>query len=92
SYGSKYSESRQKDKILDDIINLCEYDILYNQRAAIDLAFPQDDRAQIIMCHREDIKQHGDPVILAYNIESTKKPNKFSDSANDPIIMILHDK
>ncbi|KAF0365850.1 DUF1744-domain-containing protein [Gigaspora margarita] len=103
SYGSKYSESRQKDKILDDIINLHEYDILYNQQAAMDLgyrigqwytvlAFPQDDGAQIIMCHREDIKQCGDPVILAYDIESTKKPHKFPDSANDLIIMILHDK
>ncbi|CAG8818505.1 29819_t:CDS:2 [Gigaspora margarita] len=54
--------------------------------------FPQDDGAQIIMCHREDIKQRDDPVILVYDIKSTIKPNKFPDSANDPIIIILHDK
>ncbi|RIB08013.1 hypothetical protein C2G38_2112181 [Gigaspora rosea] len=101
SYGSKYSESGQKDKILDDIIDLREYDIPYYQRAAMDLgyrvgqwytvsAFPQDDGAQIIMRHREDIKQRGDPVILAYDIESTKKPLKFPDSANDPIMMISY--
>ena len=44
------------------------------------------------MCYCEDIKQRSDPVILAYDIESTKKLHKFPDSANDLIIIILHDK
>ncbi|CAG8479600.1 11654_t:CDS:2 [Racocetra fulgida] len=42
------------------------------------------------MHHREDIKQRGDPVIFAYDIETTKKPLKFPDSANDPIMMISY--
>ncbi len=80
----------------ENIVDIREYDVPYHVRVAIDL--------KINVGHWYMVKGHGveppevqllkeqldrpEPVVLAYDIETTKLPLKFPDSSFDSIMMI----
>jgi DNA polymerase epsilon subunit 1 len=82
----------------DHIIDIREYDVPYHVRVAID--------NRINVGHWYNVKGHGseppeislvkeepdrpDPVVLAYDIETTKLPLKFPDPSTDMIMMISY--
>ena len=43
-----------------------------------------------IIRRRDDLLEWPEPVILAYDIETTKLPLKFPDAATDQIMMISY--
>lgn len=43
-----------------------------------------------IITKREDLIERPDPIVLAFDIETTKLPLKFPDSATDQIMMISY--
>ncbi|CAG8516863.1 18561_t:CDS:10 [Acaulospora morrowiae] len=99
THGKKYKESESLDESANFIIDVRECDIPYYQRVAMDLdirvgqwyvvtAVPQDDGVQVSLRHREDLKHRIEPVILAFDIETTKKPLNFPDKNQDFIMMI----
>ncbi|PVU88703.1 hypothetical protein BB559_005442 [Furculomyces boomerangus] len=79
------------------ILELREYDIPYYQRVAIDqdirvglwyqITFTTDNIA--LTCMRDMVKRP-DPVVLAFDIETTKLPLKFPDASSDMIMMISY--
>lgn len=84
---------------LSNIVDLREHDIPYALRVSIDYnicvglwytvrAGAGGQRAQITVVREKDVRP--DPVILAYDIETSKSPLKFPDSAVDPIMMISY--
>jgi len=77
-----------------------EHDVPYHVRASIDkkicaavwysikMEAGNDFNPQIT--RRPDIIESPDCIVLAYDIETTKLPLKFPDSATDQIIMISY--
>lgn len=81
----------------DCILELREYDILYYMRVAIDcnlrVGMWYDVAAiqgKITIVLDKDKITRADPVVLAFDIETTKLPLKFPDSAIDSIMMISY--
>ncbi|PLW15756.1 hypothetical protein PCANC_13456 [Puccinia coronata f. sp. avenae] len=79
------------------IVDIREYDIPYYLRVAIDknlrvglwytVSIEQDNvRCDII----QERVERAEPVVMAYDIETTKAPLKFPDSATDQIMMISY--
>lgn len=84
---------------LSNIVDLREHDVPYALRVSIDYnicvglwytvrAGAGGQRAQLTVVREKDVRP--DPVILAYDIETSKSPLKFPDSAVDPIMMISY--
>ncbi|XP_027422941.1 DNA polymerase epsilon catalytic subunit A isoform X2 [Bos indicus x Bos taurus] len=84
---------------LDNIVDMREYDVPYHIRLSIDLkihvahwynvryrgsAFPVE------IARRDDLVERPDPVVLAFDIETTKLPLKFPDAETDQIMMISY--
>lgn len=84
---------------LDNIVDMREYDVPYHIRLSIDLkihvahwynvryrgnAFPVE------VTRRDDLVERPDPVVLAFDIETTKLPLKFPDAETDQIMMISY--
>ena len=83
---------------MENIIDIREYDVPYHVRVAIDL--------KINVGHWYVVHGHGteppefrevkdqpdrpEPVVLAYDIETTKLPLKFPDPSSDSIMMISY--
>lgn len=83
---------------MENILDMREYDVPYHVRVAIDL--------KINGGHWYVVRGHGaespdihlldeqpdrpEPVVLAYDIETTKLPLKFPDSNFDSIMMISY--
>ncbi|CAO3684825.1 unnamed protein product [Umbelopsis vinacea] len=92
------SSRRNPHETLENIIDIREYDIPYYLRVAIDMDIRvglwynvqamQDGTIQIQ--RRPDLVNRAEPVILAFDIETTKLPLKFPDSAIDSIMMISY--
>ncbi|KAH8548277.1 hypothetical protein BGW37DRAFT_507320 [Umbelopsis sp. PMI_123] len=92
------SSRRNPHETLDNIIDIREYDIPYFLRVAIDMDIRvglwynvkamQDNTIQIT--RRPDLVNRAEPVILAFDIETTKLPLKFPDSSIDSIMMISY--
>ncbi|KAJ3287646.1 DNA polymerase epsilon catalytic subunit [Rhizoclosmatium sp. JEL0117] len=80
------------------IQDMREHDVMYYVRAAIDCDFRvglwYDVKAsglgKITIQERKDKVKRAEPVILAFDIETTKLPLKFPDSAIDSIMMISY--
>ncbi|KZS89156.1 DUF1744-domain-containing protein [Sistotremastrum niveocremeum HHB9708] len=81
----------------DAIIDIREYDVPYYLRVAID----QDIRAGLwyavtfvdgkpLFHHLADRVKRAEPVVMAYDIETTKAPLKFPDQAIDQVMMISY--
>ncbi|KAG2471169.1 DPOE1 polymerase, partial [Polypterus senegalus] len=84
---------------LDNIVDMREYDVPYHVRVSIDLkihvahwynvryrgsAYPSE------IVRRDDLVERPDPVVLAFDIETTKLPLKFPDAETDQIMMISY--
>ncbi|KAJ3345889.1 DNA polymerase epsilon catalytic subunit [Kappamyces sp. JEL0680] len=87
------------------ILELREHDIAYYSRVMIDQGLRRrlmvdirvglwynvmPKKGVIYLEPREDIVHRADPVVLAFDIETTKLPLRFPDSAFDSIIMISY--
>lgn len=77
-----------------------EHDVPYHVRVSIDkkifcgLWYSVKCRAKISeqpsIIQRTDLIERPDPIVLAYDIETTKQPLKFPDAASDQIMMISY--
>ncbi|KAL8655406.1 MAG: hypothetical protein Q9210_000904 [Variospora velana] len=81
----------------DHILDIREYDVPYHVRVAIDkdirvgkwYTVHAKHGVTSLTCIEERI-QRADPVVLAYDIETTKLPLKFPDAVIDQIMMISY--
>ncbi|OLY79611.1 DNA polymerase epsilon catalytic subunit A, partial [Smittium mucronatum] len=79
------------------ISGLREHDVPYYQRVAIDqnirvglwYSVTPDSESITLKCLKEKVNRP-DPVVLAYDIETTKLPLKFPDASLDMIMMISY--
>ncbi|CAJ0596065.1 unnamed protein product [Cylicocyclus nassatus] len=95
--GSKYEI--QSNDVFTEILDIREHDLPYHMRVAIDEKYfvgkwytvkgISSDRRPSIIAHPILIDPI-DPVVLAFDIETTKLPLKFPDSASDEIMMISY--
>ncbi|XP_053510024.1 DNA polymerase epsilon catalytic subunit A [Ictalurus furcatus] len=91
--------SKKMSDQLDNIVDMREYDVPYHIRLSIDLkihvahwynvryrgsAYPPE------IVRRDDLVERPDPVVLAFDIETTKLPLKFPDAETDQIMMISY--
>ena len=81
----------------DFITDVREYDVPYHVRVAIDNDIRvgkwyhvEAKHGQIKITPNEDKVQRPDPVVMAFDIETTKLPLKFPDSLTDQIMMISY--
>lgn len=82
---------------LNNIVDLREYDLPYHLRVNIDLSIRcglwYNVTASMGSIKIERIKDKNvrpDPVVFAFDIETSKLPLKFPDAQNDPIMMISY--
>ena len=75
-----------------------EYDVPYHQRVSIDMKVFCGSWYSIrsrgtdvpIITKRDDLIERPDPIVLAFDIETTKLPLKFPDANIDQIMMISY--
>ncbi|KAG2195066.1 hypothetical protein INT47_003932 [Mucor saturninus] len=92
------SSRKNPEDTLDNILDIREYDVPYYVRAAIDLDIrvglwyiaKASHNGTISLTKRPDLVHRPEPVILAFDIETTKLPLKFPDVAIDSIMMISY--
>ncbi|KAJ1955632.1 DNA polymerase epsilon catalytic subunit, partial [Linderina pennispora] len=84
-------------EVEDCLLEMREFDVPYYLRVAIDKSIRVGlwydvaaDAGEITLTRREDLVQRADPVVLAFDIETTKLPLKFPDAAIDMIMMISY--
>ncbi|KAH8310400.1 hypothetical protein KR044_001123, partial [Drosophila immigrans] len=92
------SGKRQQD-YMDSILDIREHDVPYHVRVSIDLRIFCGQWYNIrcrsgtempqISC-RQDILDRPEPVVFAFDIETTKLPLKFPDAQTDQIMMISY--
>uniref|UniRef100_H2YP33 DNA polymerase epsilon catalytic subunit n=1 Tax=Ciona savignyi TaxID=51511 RepID=H2YP33_CIOSA len=84
---------------LDNLVDIREYDVPYHVRVGINLKIHvglwytvqfRGHSLPPVITHREDLLERPDPVVLAFDIETTKLPLKFPDAETDNIIMISY--
>ncbi|KAI9739725.1 MAG: DNA polymerase epsilon catalytic subunit [Cirrosporium novae-zelandiae] len=81
----------------DYIVDIREYDVPYHVRVSIDKDIRigkwytvEAKHGVISLTCIEDRLQRADPVVLAFDIETTKLPLKFPDAAFDQVMMISY--
>ncbi len=91
------SKGKLSHEVLENILDLREFDIQYYMRVAIDCDLRvglwysvKPIQGNILIQNRPDKITRADPVVLAFDIETTKLPLKFPDSAFDSIMMISY--
>ncbi|KAG5221120.1 DNA polymerase epsilon catalytic [Salix suchowensis] len=82
------------------IIDIREYDVPYYLRVSIDndlrvglwysITFPMNNPQQPSFAQIVERVKRADPVVLAYDIETTKAPLKFPDHELDQVMMISY--
>uniref|UniRef100_A0A8C8ZA88 DNA polymerase epsilon catalytic subunit n=1 Tax=Prolemur simus TaxID=1328070 RepID=A0A8C8ZA88_PROSS len=84
---------------LDNIVDMREYDVPYHIRLSIDLKIHvahwynvrhRGSALPVEITRRDDLVERPDPVVLAFDIETTKLPLKFPDAETDQIMMISY--
>ncbi|KAK2153411.1 hypothetical protein LSH36_298g04118 [Paralvinella palmiformis] len=96
--GESSSFSKKITDQMDNIVDMREYDVPYHVRVSIDLkihvghwySVKGHGLAAPDIVLREDLVDRPDPVVFAYDIETTKLPLKFPDSQTDQIMMISY--
>ncbi|KAI8821881.1 uncharacterized protein EV422DRAFT_573743 [Fimicolochytrium jonesii] len=83
--------------VLDFVLDVREHDLMYYVRAAIDCDLRvglwynvRAHQGSITIEPRPDKVKRADPVVLAFDIETTKLPLKFPDANIDSIMMISY--
>ncbi|KZC07383.1 PREDICTED: DNA polymerase epsilon catalytic subunit A [Dufourea novaeangliae] len=82
----------------DNILDIREYDVPHHVRVSIDMKIFCGNWYSVktrgnetpIITRREDIIEPPEPIVLAYDIETTKLPLKFPDANTDQIMMISY--
>ncbi|ORX34724.1 hypothetical protein BD324DRAFT_652983 [Kockovaella imperatae] len=98
AWGLEESEGKKREREPGEcIIDIREHDINYYLRVAIDLDirvglwYDVTSQAGAIKLERiPSIVKRADPVVMAYDIETTKQPLKFPDQQTDQIMMISY--
>ncbi|XP_062890220.1 DNA polymerase epsilon catalytic subunit A isoform X2 [Mobula hypostoma] len=101
--GGNVTEEEETSKKISDqmenIIDIREYDVPYHVRVSIDLKIQVAHWYNIQIrggiyppeiVRRDDLVERPDPIVLAFDIETTKLPLKFPDAENDQIMMISY--
>ncbi|XP_030759546.1 DNA polymerase epsilon catalytic subunit A [Sitophilus oryzae] len=83
----------------ENILDIREYDVPYHVRVSIDLKVfcgswytvrTRGSSDAPVISLRSDIIERPEPIVLAFDIETTKLPLKFPDAATDQIMMISY--
>ncbi|XP_061869836.1 DNA polymerase epsilon catalytic subunit A-like [Colius striatus] len=91
--------SREVASQMDNIVDMWEYDVPYHVRLSIDLKIHVAHRYNVRcrgntfpprIIRRDDLGERPDPVVLAFDTETTKLPLKFPDAETDQIMMISY--
>lgn len=98
AWGEDEDAKKRKDKEpADCIIEVREHDIAYYLRVAIDLNLRvglwyqvSSSMGLITMERLTDRVKRAEPVVMAYDIETSKQPLKFPDQQTDQIMMISY--
>ncbi|KAJ1092585.1 hypothetical protein NDU88_005695 [Pleurodeles waltl] len=97
--GEEEGTSKKIADQLDNIVDMREYDVPYHVRLSIDLKIHVAHWYNIRyrgstlppeIARRDDLVERPDPVVLAFDIETTKLPLKFPDAESDQIMMISY--
>jgi DNA polymerase epsilon subunit 1 len=89
----------QNQDFMDFITDIREHDVPYHVRVSIDLKIfcglwynikCRGESELPVITQRPDILERPDPIVLAYDIETTKLPLKFPDAQTDQIMMISY--
>lgn len=95
--GNASNETNQD--FMDYIMDIREHDVPYHVRVSIDLKVfcglwynikCKGGTELPVINQRPDILERPDPIVLAYDIETTKLPLKFPDAQTDQIMMISY--
>ncbi|KAI7906423.1 uncharacterized protein BX663DRAFT_496365 [Cokeromyces recurvatus] len=98
THSAALSSRRHPEETLENILDIREYDIPYYVRVAIDLdirvglwyiAKAQQD-GTVTLTRQSQLVHRPEPVVLAFDIETTKLPLKFPDVTIDSIMMISY--
>ncbi|GFR70989.1 DNA polymerase epsilon catalytic subunit A-like, partial [Elysia marginata] len=99
-YGGEdaHAVSKKISDQMENIIDIREYDVPYHVRVSIDLKifvghwYSVKGRGsnEIDIRLRSDLVAWPDPVVLAFDIETTKLPLKFPDAQTDQVMMISY--
>lgn len=94
--GNEARNGKQRDAST-AILDVLEYDVPYHVRVAIDLDIRvgkwytvEAKAGRVELACIEERVARADPVVMAYDIETTKSPLKFPDAAVDKIMMISY--
>ncbi|KAL1407078.1 DNA polymerase epsilon catalytic subunit [Vanrija albida] len=98
AWGEDEDARKRKDREPSEcIIDIREHDIAYYLRVAIDLNLRvglwytvTSSMGTIKMARITDRERRAEPVVMAYDIETTKQPLKFPDQQTDQIMMISY--
>ncbi|XP_060805157.1 DNA polymerase epsilon catalytic subunit 1 [Amyelois transitella] len=83
---------------MENILDIREHDVPFHVRVSIDMkifcgtwyTIKSRGTETPIFTKRDDIIERPDPIVLAFDIETTKLPLKFPDSQTDQIMMISY--
>jgi DNA polymerase epsilon subunit 1 len=76
-----------------------EYDVAYSVRTSIDCEifagrwYTVKSQGSVVapqIVHRPDLIEWPEPIVLAFDIETTKLPLRFPESSTDQIMMISY--
>ncbi|XP_068968210.1 DNA polymerase epsilon catalytic subunit 1 [Bombus flavifrons] len=89
---------KQTIDFMDNILDIREYDVPHHVRVSIDMKiccgnwYSVKTRGNDVptITKRDDLIEPPDPIVLAYDIETTKLPLKFPDADTDQIMMISY--
>jgi DNA polymerase epsilon subunit 1 len=93
------SEDNQNLDYMDFLMDLREHDVPYHVRVSIDLQIfcglwynvkMMGQNELPLISVRPDLLDRPDPIVLAFDIETTKLPLKFPDAQTDQIMMISY--
>ncbi|XP_067207203.1 DNA polymerase epsilon catalytic subunit 1 isoform X2 [Linepithema humile] len=91
-------DNRQILDHMDNILDIREYDVPHHIRVSIDAnifcgtwySVKTRGNEPPVIVRKEDMIEPPEPIVLAYDIETTKLPLKFPDSSFDQIMMISY--
>ncbi|XP_073950246.1 DNA polymerase epsilon catalytic subunit 1 [Choristoneura fumiferana] len=83
---------------MENILDIREHDVPFHVRVSIDMKIfcgtwytvKSRGTEPPLFTKRDDILERPDPIVLAFDIETTKLPLKFPDSQTDQIMMISY--
>ncbi|XP_024876270.1 DNA polymerase epsilon catalytic subunit A [Temnothorax curvispinosus] len=95
---NEQDSGRQTLDHMDNILDIREYDVPHHVRVSIDanifcgIWYSVKSRGSEppIITRKEDMIELPEPIVLAYDIETTKLPLKFPDASFDQIMMISY--